>query len=540
MYQTKKNEVVEIILHSERSYCDPFNEISVSASFTSPDGSIKKVLAFWAGSNLWHIRYSSNLVGTHRFTTACSDSGNSGLNGLTGEVEVTAYTGENPLYKHGAVQKNSGNKYLEHTDGTPFFWLGDTWWMAFTTRLSWPDGFKKLTADRVEKGFSVVQIIAGLYPDMKPFDERGTNEAGFPWDPEFKAVNPAYFDAADKKIQYLIDQGIVPCIVGCWGFFTGFAGIENIRRHWNYLLARWAAYPVVWCIAGEANMAFYDDPDLVSGKITYEQYIQKARKEWTELTRHVKKNDPFKRLITIHPTQNGHEQLEDETLLDLDMLQTGHAGPLSLLPTIKQVKAAVDRKKMPVIDAEVNYEGICGSSGPDIQRYCFWANVLTGCCGHTYGANGIWQLNTIGKPYGPSPHGATWGDTPWQEAYLLPGSWQVGESKKFLMQFPWHKFERHPEWVKKPCSYSDLDGVFCAGVPGEVRVVFCPFFGGDFWGENTITNIETNVRYKAKRYYPISGVTEDYGIITPKADGSWTPPRNRWFGDHVIVLQKSE
>jgi len=29
---------------------------------------------------------------------------------------------------------------LEHSDGTPFLWLGDTWWMGLTTRLDWPDG----------------------------------------------------------------------------------------------------------------------------------------------------------------------------------------------------------------------------------------------------------------------------------------------------------------------------------------------------------------------------------------------------------------
>ena len=54
----------------------------------------------------------------------------------------------------------------------PFFWLGDTWWMGLTKRLLWPEGFKLLTADRVKKGFTVIQIVAGLYPDMVPFDSR--------------------------------------------------------------------------------------------------------------------------------------------------------------------------------------------------------------------------------------------------------------------------------------------------------------------------------------------------------------------------------
>jgi hypothetical protein len=39
-----------------------------------------------------------------------------------------------------------------------------------------------LAEDRKRKGFNVVQIVAGLYPDMHPFDPRGANEAGFPWE----------------------------------------------------------------------------------------------------------------------------------------------------------------------------------------------------------------------------------------------------------------------------------------------------------------------------------------------------------------------
>ena len=51
-------------------------------------------------------------------------------------------------------------------------------------------GFSALTADRVSKGFTVVQIIAGLYPDMPAFDPRGANEAGFPWEADYARITP--------------------------------------------------------------------------------------------------------------------------------------------------------------------------------------------------------------------------------------------------------------------------------------------------------------------------------------------------------------
>lgn len=497
-----------------------------SARVMAPDGSRVTVRSFQKADGKRYVRYASGLLGIHR----CEQDGTDYA------VEIVPYEGDNPLYRHGAVRKAANHRYLEHADGAPFFWLADTWWMGLTTRLPYPDDFAVLTRDRVEKGFTAVQIVAGLYPDMDPFDPRGMNEAGFPWDERFEAINPAYFDAADRKIAYLVEQGIMPCIVGCWGFFMDFIGFDVIRKHWDTLIARWGAYPVAWCLAGEALMPFYNNEDLKTEAITHEEYAARLRADWTKMTAHVKQTDPFHRLITIHPTQNGHEQVDDESLLDLDMLQTGHGGPMSLLPTLVQVKAAVDRDAMPVINSEVCYEGISGSSLHDTQRYLFLSNILTGCCGFTYGANGIWQLNSRAAPYGVSPHGAAWGDTPWEEAYQLPGSKHIGNSKRFLTRFDWWRFERHPEWVDKPCSYEALDGFFCAGIPGEVRVIYKPYFGGSFWGEDDVLSLDGD--YHAYYYDMILDAVRDLGIATPDEEKRWRSPRVTAFQDWLLVLTK--
>ena len=226
----------------------------------------------------------------------------------------------------------------------------------------------------------------------------------------------------------------------------------------GYLVARWGAYPVVWCLAGEAAMPYYlsEDP-------------QKERAEqiegWTELARYVRKIDPYRRLVTIHPTDRGREQVTDPTVLDFEMLQTGHSGAIHVSNTFKQVLHAYPREPvMPVLVGEVNYEGILHGTRDDTQRVCFWSSVLSGCAGHTYGANGIWQLDTPEKLFGPSPHGATWGDTPWQEAYRLPGSSHVGIGKRLLERFEWWRFEPHQEWVDPAGSAEDYNRPFAAGI----------------------------------------------------------------------------
>jgi hypothetical protein len=165
-------------------------------------------------------------------------------------MEVSPYAGDNRLFKHGPLRIDNARRHFEHADGTPFFWLGDTWWMGLCSRLRWPDDFQTLTADRLQKGFTAIQIIAGLYPDMPAFDPRGANEAGFPWEANYTRINPAYFEMADVRIRYLIDSGLVPCIVACWGYFLPLMGVSKVKQHWRYLIARWGAYPVVWCLAG--------------------------------------------------------------------------------------------------------------------------------------------------------------------------------------------------------------------------------------------------------------------------------------------------
>lgn len=272
---------------SGKQYTDPFNEVEVDAIITLPTGQEERQPAFWAGGSTWRVRYAPPAPGVYKVRSVCNDEGNRDLHGQTMTMNVAPYTGHNPHYEHGPLRIASDKRHFQHADGTPFFWLGDTWWMGLCKRLSWPDGFQTLTADRVQKGFTMVQIVAGLYPDMEPFDERGANEAGFPWDPEFKSINPAYFDMADVRIQHLADHGLAACIVGFWGYFIPRMGVEKVKKHWRYLIARWSAYPVVWCLAGEGTMPYYLSK-------TKEQDAEVQKHGLTELARYVRATDPHR------------------------------------------------------------------------------------------------------------------------------------------------------------------------------------------------------------------------------------------------------
>ncbi|MBC7327777.1 DUF4038 domain-containing protein [bacterium] len=527
MLYGRQNCPIEITFETTRKYDDPFNDVEVEVIFTEPDGKERIVPAFWAGDSCWKVRYASARVGLHRWRSVCSDSTNSDLNGREGMLEILPYEGNNPLFRHGRIRPSQNKHYLEHIDGTPFFWLADTWWMGLCKRLSFPEEFSLLTADRVKKGFSVIQIVAGLYPDMPAFDERGANEAGYPWEQGFTRINPSYFDMADLRLQHLIRSGLVPCIVGCWGYYLPWLGIEKMKKHWRYLIARYSAYPVIFCLAGEGIMPYY-----LSQEPQKESEFQK--KGWTEIARYVRETDPFNNPITIHPTDSARNQVEDASLLDIDMLQTGHSDRWSIPNTIRLLNSSYSAEPvLPLINGEVCYEGIGEACRQEVQRFMFWVSFLSGACGHTYGANGIWQVNTKEKPYGPSPHGMSWGNTPWEDAYQLPGSHQLGLAKRFLERYQWWRFVPHQDWVEPAGTMDNWNGAYCAGIEGELRVIFLP---SGVWGIK-VKELEKNVRYRAFLFNPTNGEEIEMGVIRGDEKGTWQVPGvPPIFQDWVLVL----
>ena len=86
--RTEANVMVELTFTATCAYTDPFNEVTLDVTFMGPKGSELRVPAFWAGTNVWKVRYAPPVVGTHTFHSECSEAGDKGLHGLTGKVEI--------------------------------------------------------------------------------------------------------------------------------------------------------------------------------------------------------------------------------------------------------------------------------------------------------------------------------------------------------------------------------------------------------------------------------------------------------------------
>ena len=533
---TPQNVPLEITLTAHHSHADPFNAVTLDVAFTDPEGSTRKVPAFWAGADQWKVRYASPLTGEHRWQSASGDLQDKGLHGVTGVVKVVPYAGNNPLFKNGPVRVAADRRHFEHADGTPFFWLGDTWWMGLSARLQWPDEFQRLTADRVTKGFNVVQIVAGLYPDMHPFDPRGANETGFPWEKDYARIRPEYFDAADARLRHLTEQGITPCIVGAWGYFLPWMGVEKMNAQWRYLIARYAAWPVAWCAGGEANLPWYlaenfpsDDRTQVPG--------------WSEVLRYIRATDPFRRPLTNHPTAinryTARNVTDDEALLDFDMLQTPHDHPEVVPITVRAVRESVSANPvMPVINGEACYELLLGIVPTESTRAMFWLCLMNGTKGHTYGANGLWQLNRPGDPHGPSPAVGSppigYGTITWEEAMNLPGSTQMAHGKRFFESLPWTQLTPMPESVAWADSVpgDPLAGPQACGIEDKLRAIYVldPH-------AIMMRQLQPGAAYQVTFFDPVSGESTPAPNATADAKGEWRCEPPKHGHDWVLLLR---
>jgi len=519
-----QREAVEWSYTSSKAYADPFNDVEVDVIFTNERGRQWRVPAFWAGGNEWRVRFAAPEPGVYRYRSESTDKANPDLNSQEGTLRVEPYRGMNRLLIHGPLRVSENRRYFEHVDGTPFLWLGDTWWKMLARRISFEE-FKVLAADRREKGFSVVQIVAGLYPDEPPFDPRGYNEGGFAWEPGFARINPQYFDYADRRLQWLVKSEMVPAIVGCWGYYLPWMGVEKMKKHWRYLLARYGAYPVVWILAGEGLMPYYLSPHRQRDRDV-------QRRGWIEIAKYLRTIDPYRHPVTIHPSGSGREELAEDNVLDFDMLQTGHGNWDSAPRHVGLVSRSYSKTPpMPVVVGETVYEGHQQTNWQDRQRFAFWSTMMNGAAGFTYGAGGIWQANGTSEPHGPSPWGITYENRPWNEAMRLPGSRQVGIGKTLLSRYQWWRFTPHPEWVEphgtaflEPHSKwfsvgrrwaqrkGDYRLPYASGIPGQVRVIYVPARRYDPLGP-LVTNIENGVTYHASYVDPISGEKHKLGTL---------------------------
>jgi len=480
------------------------------------NGASWRIPLFWRGEKRWSARLFAPFAGRY-----------------SAEVNVASFEPQSFEFAIDAPKPPSPRPLAIEGDhftagGRPRFFLADTWWMGLS-RLK-EDEFALLAQDRAKKGFNAIQLVAGLYPDMDAFDPRGRSEAGFAWSEGFGAINPAFFDLADRRIETLLSLGLTPVIFGMWGYHALAMGEENARRHWRHIVARWSAYPVVWVLAGEVSMPWYLSPNR-------ERDHEELKRLWSRIGAYVRSIDPYQRLLSAHPIHLAHRELADASLLDFEMIQASHGGKRSIKSGVESVKIA--RKEWgegPIVMDEINYEGILGRVDAKLVRHSFWTSFLCGAKGFGYGANGIWQVNRKGAPYGKSPGGNHWGDTPWDEAMEFAGGEQVARAVRWISGLAWHDFAPMCDTLSIQGHEGRIDAPFCAGITDRLRLIYCA--NGSFLRRLRVGHLAPFARYSLTHFDPATGKLESLGTLRANRHGVVALPRLRFKDDWALLLKK--
>lgn len=568
----------EITLTAARAYANPYTEVTVWVDLVGPHFS-KRVYGFWDGGKTFKVRLVATQPGKWRWTSGSSpaDPGLDGKRGAFTAVDwTTAEKDQDPL-RRGFLRATPNGHALEFADGTPYFAIGDTWWALGTNRFKWHDddrqrplgpnaGFKDYVRFRKAQGYNWVNMIAAFpnwMTDGKPWHvvmpdgttvrsawlEFGTgsaknmdNEGGRPFlfpgkvpgyeqmFPDVDRINPAYFDAIDRKIDYLNSQGFV-------------VFIEVSRRDASLLWKKYYKWPdsyarfiqYIWSRYQANNVVLSPiHLDIISetvGPAEYDKAIDMVMKKYGP--------PPFGTLLSANANPSTLENWGEHSWVTLQ--QIGNSREHNSYWYLTEIFHALPAR--PALNGEPYYSGYKdvrglggngykygapGGSELDAQyvRSAAYGSFLSGgLAGHVYGAEGIW-----GADIEPAAPVKMW------DAF----QWISGAQMKFLRQFAFSVGRRYQDLEPdadlvspdKNANLKSYEGwAYCARTPD--KKIFLAYFEKGA-PRAQVRGAMLNAAYRAQWFDPRHGTWRNAGsgvvhsgvtglIDLPEypADGDW-------------------
>ena len=419
---------------------------------------------------------------------------------------------DNPFTRHGKLRIAASGTHLEHTDGTPFFFLADTAWTgpALSTEADWAN----YLADRKKKGFTAIQFNCVSPWRTAPTDAAGRTSYATR---DGKLVpNEDFFKQLDARLKAVNDAGLLAVPVLVWAHKKGDAGFElteeQIITLVKFEVERYQNANCLFILAGDAR---YNAPEAT---------------RWKRIGRAVFGDHPGL-LVTTHPTGMNFpwKDWESEKWLTVLGYQSGHGDDANTVRWIHSGPVAEygQREKFtrPVINLEPPYEGHVAyqsrkpHSAYNVRRAVYESLLAAPVAGFTYGGHGIWSWNT--KPGAePTDHAGTGPAKHWKEALTLPGATQMGYVRRFFESLPWTELRPAQDLVGQDTGKNDpTKFVSCARTgDGSLVVYYFPA------GARGSVRLHIDDPHKVKWFNPRTGKWNDKkprGLFVPPDDEDW-------------------
>lgn len=369
---------------TSQAHDNPFS-LPFSATVTGPDGTSFQTHGFHDGGNTWKVRISPLHEGEWSIKTR---SGDPELDGKS--VSFVCTKNEIPNV-HGGLRIDPDHPHhFVYEDGARYFLMGYECDWLWALDLGDPTSAKldpfldKLAAH----GFN--QIIVNAYAHDTSWCQGTTSRDDYgppplyAWGgdnqhPDHSRFNLDYWHHYDRMMDVLFQRGIVAHImIKVYNKKVRWParGSENDDRFFQWMLARYAAYPnVVWDFSKEAH----NEKDLGYKLSRFDL---------------LREQDPYHRLLTNHDDNAAYNSGAYNDVLDFRSDQN-HKNWHNVLS--KQRK----QRKWPVVNVEFGYEH--GPKGPEDKTYRVvqppqevcrraWEVVMAGGYSVYYYTNTAWDV----------------------------------------------------------------------------------------------------------------------------------------------------
>ncbi len=433
-------------------------------------------------------------------------------------------------WENGHLRVSADGHHVLHSNGIPFFWLGDTAWELFR-RLS-REQVKTYLADRSSKGFNVIQAVAIMgYRDGLDLPNAEGNLPLVDYDPTRPDVKPEtqndYWDLVDFTIDQAAECGLYVALLPTWGCYVSgrdrterrkIFDTNKIRIYGTWIAERYKARPnIIWVNGGDCP------PD-------------KGVEEWQALGTALRAVDPD-RLITFHPCggRSSSTPFHAEPWLDANMCQSGHGIRKHSDENFRMISADYTRSPAkPVVDGEPCYEGLPKNVhldpalgywlDRDVRRKAYWS-VFAGAFGFTYGHNSVHLFFTLEDEWRQDA------EIGWEEALQAPGASQMVHLKALMQSRP--PLSRGPNQAIVPdnpdTGYEHLRATSGDGYAFVYAAIGRPF-------EIDMTKVPGEA-INAWWYNPRTGEATDLGERRGGGTQTFDPPGAPEYGnDWVLVL----
>lgn len=333
--------------------------------------------------------------------------------------------------------------------------LCDTWWYGLTQRVD-DKKFEELARLRAQQGFTTVQMVVGIPPEVGPENPNASSKVGSAWNLESE-FNQAYLRHSRERVELLNSLGLSAILYGAWGQQIEWLGEKKMKAWWSEIVKNFDDLDVMYCLTGESDIWVGEEKKLLPDKSTGElnivrlipflhprlvymgkrllnmvnQPLNESRKaerhnKWSRVLAHVSSITDKPIFIHVLPNMTSEEAVNNPQLLDAITVQTGHSETTRRLLWELPIENTKEHPDKPFINLEPWYEGITGHFKTEDQLYAYWVSMVAGAYAYCYGAHGVWNA-------GDGKFLAHWGKQTMSEAIKLKAPQLIGESHRLFL-----------------------------------------------------------------------------------------------------------